>query len=329
MPTDGTNPQDVGRSGGAPAVPLRLLWFGEAAVLAFGKVLLTGLQTILKEVGGVVKDAFRGWSVEFSTRHFVRILVSLNPSLSQHQQERLLVISHRALDQLFWQQGNVDSRVIRGIIAIACPNEDTASLFNSLVDTIAGLRRIEPPEATTSTNGHSTDASSSGSFEPSAPPLDPRRERELFAEPASSSQDAPYTEDHCVLQILRKAGIQDSRLRSMSPAVRMAVLEALTGDAAAAVADHLLMVKTGDTGARPSAPPPPPMCSITLEPLLTIEGTISPDVLAIVQWQEGTRRAHAYLYRGSALQSWMSASARPTNPETRSQIRPEDLYRLS
>lgn len=48
----------------------------ERAKTKRGTYLSAGILRGRKEVGGVVKDAFRGWSVEFSTRHFVRILVS-------------------------------------------------------------------------------------------------------------------------------------------------------------------------------------------------------------------------------------------------------------
>eukprot|EP00164_Ancoracysta_twista_P000616 GFYU01000817.1.p1 GENE.GFYU01000817.1~~GFYU01000817.1.p1 ORF type:complete len:445 (+),score=90.61 GFYU01000817.1:47-1381(+) len=85
----------------------------------------------------------------------------------------------------------------------------------------------------------------------------------------------------------------------------------------------------------------PPMCSITLDPLLSSDGRVMPDVVALVSTlqsapQPGPSSAsgpqspdvHVFLYNGTALRQWTAGGGR-TNPSTGETLTDSVIYRIS
>ncbi|XP_024386658.1 uncharacterized protein [Physcomitrium patens] len=97
------------------------------------------------------------WNLLFKSEssfipRFVNLMVLINPRLHRDQQDQLKPLLTRALDQLLWQRV-MNPRVMRGLIALACPNQDTALLFGYLMEIIAELVCNNPtPEADSKSN---------------------------------------------------------------------------------------------------------------------------------------------------------------------------------
>lgn len=136
-------------------------------------------------------------------------------------------------------------------------------------------------------------------------------------------------EDASVVQLLVAHFCMDAvYIAAMPPKVRRAVLESLWGGPHVRELLSKRRRRKYGAGQGPRRPTSPPICSITLEPLLLPNWTIPEDVVAVIH-RHPEKRVHAFLYRGRALYSWLSASPAPTNPGTRAWVLPTDIYRLS
>ncbi|GJP51860.1 hypothetical protein CLOM_g10989 [Closterium sp. NIES-68] len=135
---------------------------------------------------------------------------------------------------------------------------------------------------------------------------------------------------------------------AMPPAVQRSVLEGLCGDHMDGMLRLVHAASTMPHACYHHAVLPellawfrehPPTCCISLEPLVSEDGRVCPDVVAVVQ---RTRKSpssgnhtskqpklHAFLFRGNALFDWLAVSPQPLNPKTRATILPMDIYRLS
>jgi hypothetical protein len=80
----------------------------------------------------------RQWTVDFIVQKVLSVMALVNPCLSHHQQALLKPLFQRALDQLIWQRA-LEPQVIRGLVALACPNQDTGFLFGYLMEILVGL----------------------------------------------------------------------------------------------------------------------------------------------------------------------------------------------
>ncbi|XP_024386656.1 uncharacterized protein [Physcomitrium patens] len=244
------------------------------------------------------------WNLLFKSEssfipRFVNLMVLINPRLHRDQQDQLKPLLTRALDQLLWQRV-MNPRVMRGLIALACPNQDTALLFGYLMEIIAELVCNNPtPEADSKSN--------------------------IDVEAAPSSTLKLHHEKAKVAQCLyQNYCLEQVYVAGMPPPVREAVLTALMGCSEAPLLGSGFL----DTSSH-SLQHATPICCITLEPLLCPDGAIAPDVVAVIQRSATLSKNHAFLYRGRALFEWLSSSPVPKSPETRAMVLPTDIYRLS
>lgn len=123
-------------------------------------------------------------------------------------------------------------------------------------------------------------------------------------------QDSEQDDREAGHLLVKQHGIDKAFVAAMSPAVRRAVLKALRRAGNADVEGEVS-----------------PICCITLEPLLWPDCTVTMDVVAVIQ--RNLRDYHAFLYRGGALLDWLGRNQVPISPETRSIVKPGDVYRLS
>lgn len=271
----------------------------EFRILCVGEYLYTTLSKRVEDFYDVLIQIARQWSVNFAVRKFLYLMVLINPRLNRHQQAHLKPLLTRALDQLLWQRA-LDPQVMRGLVALACPNEDTALLFGYLIEIIAGLVCNNP------------------SLE-----ADLKKNTDVEAAPPSTlrvSQEKPKVaqclyQHYCLEQVY---------VAAMPSRVREAVLTALKGGTEVPLLGSGFL-DTSPQGLQQTAP----ICCITLEPLLCPDGTIAPDVVAVIQRSAILGKQHAFLYRGRALFEWLRSSPVPKSPETRTMILPTDIYRLS
>jgi len=206
----------------------------------------------------------------------------------------------RALDQLMWQRA-LDPRVMRGLVALACPNQDTGLLFGYLMEIIAGIV----------CNNSTLQADSKSS------------DTDVEAAPSSVLQ-MPHEQTRVAQVLYRGFCLEQAYVAAMPSLVRRAVLTALMGST-----EIPLLGSCYPEPFQQSLQHATPICCITLEPLLCPNGTITPDVVAVIHRSATLSKQHAFLYRGQALYEWLSSSQVPKSPETRAMVLPTDVYRLS
>jgi hypothetical protein len=271
----------------------------EFRIFCLGEYVYSTLSKRVEDVYDVLYKIARQWSVDFAVQKFLNLMVLMNPRLNFRQQAHLKPLLTRALDQLLWQRA-LDPQVMRGLVALACPNQDTALLFGYLVEIIAGLVCNNPTiEADLNTN---TDVEAAASST-----------LRISQEKAKVAQC--LYQHYCLEQVY---------VAAMPSPVRKAVLTALMGGVEVPLLG-MGFIDVPSHGPQHSAP----ICCITLEPLLGPDGTIGPDVVAVIHRSAILSKQHAFLYRGRALFEWLSSSAVPKSPETRTMVLPTDIYRLS
>ncbi|KAL2613443.1 hypothetical protein R1flu_025135 [Riccia fluitans] len=270
---------------------LPIFWLGEVVYAAVSKHVENFYDTLQK--------VMRRWSTDFMVRRLLGFMVILNPRLNSRQQTHLTPILSRAVDQLIWER-SLDTRVLRGIVALACPNQDTALLFGYLMEVVAGL--AHNPFQQEDISDHTVPS-------------------DVEAPPPTAAIDA-YVEEARVAQTLTSFYYVESIYVAAMPfTIKKAVLAVLNGG--------LDVAANNPNGFLVSNQQSPPVCCITLEPLLLPDGTVTADVVAVIQKSQTIGRCHAFLYRGRALFDWLAHSHVPTNPDTRSLVTPTDIYRLS
>ncbi|KAJ7548355.1 hypothetical protein O6H91_07G008500 [Diphasiastrum complanatum] len=198
----------------------------------------------------------------------------------------------------FIDHHTVDQRVVKGIIALASPDKGTFLLLNYLIDVLAGLASGEHNENI--------------------------EYRYLLFDVESaflSSKLNQETEsDTKVAEVLlQQFSIEQIYVAAMTPGIRRAVLASLKN----MESSPQISYSHDSKGAVHSSP----VCCITLEPLLLPDGTITLDVVAVKSYGNG--KEHVFLYRGRALFAWLGTRQVPISPETRSVVKPNDIYRLS
>jgi hypothetical protein len=258
--------------------------------------------TLLKRVDDVY-DIFynvaRRWSVDFAVHKFLNLMVLINPRLNCRLQAHLKPLVTRALDQLLWQR-DLDPQVMRALVALACPNQETALLLGYLVESIVGLARNNPAFVADSKVNTDVETAPSSTLQ--------------ISQEKTNLAKCLY-QQYCLDQVY---------VAAMPSPVRKAVLAALLGGV------EISLFGTGSSDASSQGTQhSTPVCCITLEPLLGPDGMISPDVVAVIQRSAVLCKSHAFLYRGRALFEWLSSSAVPQSPETRTMVLPTDIYRLS
>ncbi|KAL3679545.1 hypothetical protein R1sor_022501 [Riccia sorocarpa] len=269
---------------------LPIFWLGEVVYAAVSRQVENFYDSLHK--------VMRRWSTDFMVRRLLGFMVILNPRLNKRQQTHLTPILSRAMDQLIWER-SLDTRVLRGIVALACPNQDTALLFGYLMEVVAGLAQNPFQQDEISDHSMASDVES-------PPPI--------------AAVDT-YVEEVKVAQTLtRFYSVEPIYVAAMPLPIKKAVLGALNGGLDVIVNPSGLLVSNQQS---------PPVCCITLEPLVLPDGTVTDDVVAVIQRSQTTGKTHAFLYRGRALFDWLAHSQIPTNPDTRSLVRPTDIYRLS
>jgi hypothetical protein len=107
-------------------------------IFLLGEYVFSALSQGVENFYEAACKAAQQWTVDFMVQKFLDVMVLVNPHLSHHQQALLKPLFHRALDQLIWQRA-LEPRVIRGLVALACPNQDTGFLFGYLMEIIVGL----------------------------------------------------------------------------------------------------------------------------------------------------------------------------------------------
>lgn len=270
-----------------------VFWLGEFVV-----------GTLTKGMGsfyGAVHKVIRKWSNDVLVRSLLNLMVLLNPRLNGRQQRQLTSILLRTVDNLIWER-SLDIRVMSAIMALACPNQDTGLLFGYLMEVIAGLACCD---------GQGEEVKDP---QPKAAPLD-------LESPILNSLQMDEEDVKAAQALFHHFAIEAAYVAAMPPKVRKAVLAALNGgmEFPSQLQSWVLLAKQSS----------PPICCITLEPLLSKDGIIATDVVAVIQRSNTIGKEHAFLYRGRALYDWLGQSAVPRNPETRSLVRPTDIYRLS
>nr|PNR46283.1 hypothetical protein PHYPA_013402 [Physcomitrium patens] len=210
----------------------------EFRIFCLGEYVYSTLSRRVEDVCDVLYKIARQWSVEFAVQKFVNLMVLINPRLHRDQQDQLKPLLTRALDQLLWQRV-MNPRVMRGLIALACPNQDTALLFGYLMEIIAELVCNNPtPEADSKSN--------------------------IDVEAAPSSTLKLHHEKAKVAQCLyQNYCLEQVYVAGMPPPVREAVLTALMGCSEAPLLGSGFL----DTSSH-SLQHATPICCITLEPLL-------------------------------------------------------------
>ncbi|KAG0588132.1 hypothetical protein KC19_2G218600 [Ceratodon purpureus] len=267
----------------------------EFRISYLGEYVYSTLSKRVEDFYDVLYKIARQWSVNFAVRKFLYLMVLINPRLNRHQQAHLKPLLTRALDQLLWQRA-LDPQVMRGLIALACPNQDTALLFGYLLEIIAGLVCNNPTLE------------------------DLKKNTDVEAVPSSTLQEKAKVaqclyQHYCLEQVY---------VAAMPSRVREAVLTALKGGL------EIPLLGSGFLDTSPQGlQQTTPICCITLEPLLCPDGTIAPDVVAVIQRSAILSKHHAFLYRGRALFEWLRSSPVPKSPETRTMILPTDIFRLS
>jgi len=260
-----------------------------------GEYVYSTLSQGIENFYGAVYKITRQWTVDFIVQKVLSVMALVNPCLSHHQQALLKPLFQRALDQLIWQRA-LEPQVIRGLVALACPNQDTGFLFGYLMEILVGLL-----------------CASSQSHEA----LDLKSRQVDVEIPADPMQCQVTQEKMRVARLLcQHFCIDQVYVAAMPPPVRKVVLEALIGGAE---------VPSNIQGSSQFTP----VCCITLEPLLCPNGTLTPDVVAVIQRSSTISKQHAFLYQGRALYEWLGSSQVPKSPETRSVVLPTDIYRLS
>ncbi|CAI5488141.1 unnamed protein product, partial [Closterium sp. Naga37s-1] len=78
------------------------------------------------------------WIIDFAATRAIAFFVLLNPRLSSHQQFRLHQMMAKAVERS-WLRRKLDVRLLKGILALACPNRDLLNLIDYLSDTAASL----------------------------------------------------------------------------------------------------------------------------------------------------------------------------------------------
>ncbi|CAM6101991.1 unnamed protein product [Calypogeia fissa] len=269
-------------------------------IFSLGEFVVGTLARGMENFYGALHKVMRKWSNDVVVRSLLNLMVILNPRLNVRQQRQLMSILLKTVDNLIWER-SLDIRVMSGIMALACPNQDTGLLFGYLMEVIAGLACYD------------------GQAEEN---IDLKKTTQLDLESRMvNSVQADEVDVKAAQALYHHFTIEQSYVAAMSPKVRKACLAALNGgmEFPPQLQSWVLQPKQRS----------PPICPITLEPLLRQDGTIASDVVAVIQRSSTIGKEHAFLYRGRALYGWLGQSTVPRNPETRSLVRPTDIYRLS
>ncbi|KAG6546063.1 hypothetical protein Mapa_012469 [Marchantia paleacea] len=267
-------------------------------VIWLGEVVFATVSKGVENICNTLQKVMRRWTTDLIVRSVLGLMVIVNPRLNSNQQTHLTPILARAVNQFVWQR-SLDLRVMRGIVALACPNQDTALLFGYLMEVIAGLAHHPCQEDDIMDQTTASDLES-----PSASSVD------SYVEEAKVAHT--LTQFYCVEPIY---------VAAMPCVVKKAVLGALNGG--------LDVAANNPSGLLVSNQQSPPICCITLEPLLCPDGSVTSDVVAVVQKSQTIGKDHAFLYRGRALRDWHAHSTVPTNPDTRTLVKPTEVFRLS
>ena len=131
----------------------------------------------------------------------------------------------------------------------------------------------------------------------------------------------PGLYSHAHAMLLARYRAHPSALDALSPAVAAAVLRALEAECGGRVAQPAALLDAG--GQAPveeeDSSQSPPVCSISLEPVLDARGHLVPGTVALVQaTPQGV--LHAHLYRGHALATWLRSGSGHSHPETRAAV---------
>ncbi|KAJ7530276.1 hypothetical protein O6H91_15G087600 [Diphasiastrum complanatum] len=256
-------------------------------------IVTEGVKAFSKSLCIVVRQ----WSIDVLVKVLLRGIVIVNPRLCESQRCQLLLTISRAVDY-FLDHHTVDQGVLKGIIALASPDKGTFLLLSYLIDVLAGLASGEQSE-------NIADTHLSLDLESAFVLSELKQERE---------SDANVTE-----ALVQQFLIQQIYVAAMTPDIRRAVLAALKNGES--------LTQISDSHDSKNTVYPSPVCCITLEPLLFPDGPITMDVAAVRSYVNG--KEHAFLYRGHALFDWLGSRQVPKSPETRSLIKPNDIYRLS
>ncbi|KAG0614502.1 hypothetical protein M758_6G182100 [Ceratodon purpureus] len=270
----------------------------ECSIFCLGQLMYSTLSKRVEDFYDVLFRIARQWSVDFAVQKFLNVMVLLNPRLNCHQQAHLKPLLNRALDQLLWQQA-LDPRVMRGLVALACPNQETTILFGYLMEVISGIvYDISSLEEDSMSN--------------------------IDIETETSSLQMPHEKARVSQCLYRHYSLEPVYVAAMPSPVRRAVLAALKGSMEVPLLGSGLFDASSQDFQHTA-----PICSITLEALLCPDGTIAPDVVAVIQRSTLLNKQHAFLYKGRALFEWLGSSPVPKNPATRTMVLPTDVYRLS
>ena len=136
------------------------------------------------------------------------------------------------------------------------------------------------------------------------------------------AHSAPGLYSHAHAMLLARYRAHPSALDALSPAVAAAVLRALEADGGGADARPAALLHAGGQAAveeEEDSSHSPPVCSISLEPVLDGRGHLVPGTVALVQaTSQGV--LHAHLYRGHALATWLRSGSGHSHPETRATV---------
>lgn len=300
--------------------------------------------TLFVKTRDAAKD---GWTRALTGRMW-EMLSSLNPHLTQSQRTLLRALLEKSINQLLWHR-KVEHGVVRGIIALSCPTEDTADLFNRVLDALLTFcdRRLPDPLGPALLSGPST----SGAVlmhKVSAGVARAPRCSEFFGvgavhvwragtaqlSPADVELIARFRADPSAVAALREGGSEAVLAALMGPG------DVCADDASCEDDDSCV---GGADEAAPSHEPEElslvpqgfaysvghcmPICSITLEPLLNDDGHLLEETVVVLQRDE-RGMLHAYLFRRAALLEWLRICPVPTNPATRTVVHVTDIYRL-
>ncbi|EFJ10537.1 hypothetical protein SELMODRAFT_427119 [Selaginella moellendorffii] len=108
---------------------------GSAQIPVFwlGKLCFSTISDSVRSLSDNLCKTMRQWSINLLVQVLFSGMVMLNPRLSEAQQFQLLSAITRALEQLFLQHW-LDERLMKGLIALACPDRGSRILVTYLVE---------------------------------------------------------------------------------------------------------------------------------------------------------------------------------------------------
>ncbi|KAJ7529993.1 hypothetical protein O6H91_15G074000 [Diphasiastrum complanatum] len=244
--------------------------------------------------------AVRSLSIAFFVQVLFRATILMNPKLDRNQHNQLMSTIFRLVEQLLIHHSFNES-LLRGIIRLASPDRELFLLLNYLVKIMAALASTDQFESGDS-NHQRSDLDTTVSLA-----------KQKYEVEAELDIAEALIEEFCIKNVYAFA---------MPCELKKAVLVALRNET-----DRSANLSLSSQIRHGSAMQSSPVCCITLEPLLTVDGRITRDVVAVRCRTSSKERA--FLYRGCALLRWLGTTELPRSPETRSLVRPTDLYRIS